>query len=113
MNVVYYMVLAMKEMKQDYFNRYDNQLEELKNNQDIIFNRLNTTTTNNDNVEQIHTRIYDVQTQLGDQIQLLRNNDILLNDKIDKQSQRIKDLEDQVTTLNTLLLSHASIIEQL
>ena len=42
MNVVYYIILAMKEMKQDYFNRYDNQLEELKSNQDVIFERLNT-----------------------------------------------------------------------
>ena len=89
MNVVYYMVLAMKEMKQDYFNRYDNQIEEIKTNQDIIFNRLNTRTTTDNEVEQIHTRIYDMQTQLTDEIELLRNNDILLNNKIDSLNDKI------------------------
>ena len=29
MNVVYYIILAMKEMKQDYFNRYDTDIEEI------------------------------------------------------------------------------------
>ena len=29
MNVMYYIILAMKEMKQDYFNRYDENIEEL------------------------------------------------------------------------------------
>jgi hypothetical protein len=29
MNIVYYIFLAMKEMKQDYFNRYDENIEEL------------------------------------------------------------------------------------
>ena len=93
MNVVYYMVLAMKEMKQDYFNRYDNQIEEIKANQDVIFNRLNTRTTTDNEVQQIHTRIYDMQTQLGDEIELLRQNDILLNNKIDSLNDKIKQLE--------------------
>ena len=90
---MYYIILAMKEMKQDYFNRYDNQIEELKTNQDLIFNRLNTRTTTDNEVEQIHTRIYDIQTQLGDEIELLRNNDILLNNKIDSLNDKIKQLE--------------------
>ena len=89
MNVVYYIILAMKEMKQDYFNRYDNQIEELKTNQDLIFNRLNTRTTTDNEVQQIHTRIYDMQTQLGDEIELLRQNDILLNNKIDSLNDKI------------------------
>ena len=113
MNVVYYIILAMKEMKQDYFNRYDENIEQLKNNQDVIFNRLNTRTTSDNEVQQIHTRIYDLQNQLGDEIELLRNNDILLNDKLDKANDKIKQLENQVTTLNSLLLSHANIIDQI
>ena len=93
MNVVYYIILAMKEMKQDYFNKYDNQIEELKTNQDLIFNRLNSRTTTDNEVQQIHTRIYDVQSQLGDELQLLRQNDILLNNKIDSLNDKIKQLE--------------------
>jgi hypothetical protein len=31
-----------------------------------------------------------VQSQLGDELQLLRENDILLNDKLDKANDKIK-----------------------
>ncbi len=93
MNVMYYIILAMKEIKQDYFNRYDKQIEEIKTNHDLIFNRLNTRTTTDNEVQQIHTRIYNLNVQTGDKIELLRNNDILLNNKIDSLNDKIKQLE--------------------